>query len=142
MSTTGLRTFDHSLQTTQEWLVDVQEEMALADEQQAYEVTRAVLHTLRDRLTIEECAHFAAQLPMLMQGVYYHEWTPKDKPEKIRDKDEFLERIGEKLMGKHPADESARAVFGVFRKRMTEGEIEDVINILPKEIQELWQEYN
>jgi uncharacterized protein (DUF2267 family) len=139
-TTTGLRTFDHSLATTQDWLKDVQQELSLADQQQAFVVTRAVLHTLRDRLTVEEAAQFAAQLPMLLQGLYYHEWKPGDKPLRIRDKDEFLGIIAERLMGRHAPEEAARAVFRVTEKRMTGGEIEDVKSILPAEIREIWPE--
>jgi uncharacterized protein (DUF2267 family) len=52
--TTGISTFDQSLNTTIEWLKDVQEEMGLDDEQRAFRVLRGVLHALRDRLTVEE----------------------------------------------------------------------------------------
>ena len=138
MTTTGVRTFDQSLETTREWLRDVQEEMGLDDEQRAFMVLRAVLQTLRDRLTIEETAHFAAQLPMLLQGVYYHGWTPKGKPEKIRDREEFLDRVAENLMRQHDPEEACRAVFSVVERRMTGGEIEDIKGTLPEAIRELW----
>jgi len=140
MTLTGLRTFDHSLATTREWLKDVQDELGLADMEQAFEVTRAVLHTLRDRLPVNETANFAAQLPMLLQGVYYHDWTPTDKPVKMRSKEEFLGLITERLMGKQPAEDGARAVFRVVANRMTAGEVTDIKNILPSDIRGLWPE--
>ncbi len=138
MTTTGVRTFDQSLQTTREWLQDLQEEMGLDDEQRAFMVLRAVLQTLRDRLTIEETAQFAAQLPMLLQGVYYHGWTPKGKPEKIRSREEFLGRVAEGLLRQHDPEEACRAVFAVVERRMTPGEIEDIKGILPEPIRDLW----
>jgi uncharacterized protein (DUF2267 family) len=138
MTTTGVRTFDHSLETTREWLHDVQEQMGLDDEQRAFRVTRAVLQTLRDRLTVEEAAEFAAQLPMLLQGVYYHGWTPNNKPEKIRHRDEFLNKVAEGLMQEHDPAEACRTVFGVCEERMPGGEVEDVKGILPEPIRELW----
>ncbi len=138
MTTTGLRTFDHSLATTQDWLSDVKEEMHLDDSQTAMEVARAVLHTLRDRLTIEQAAYFAAQLPMLLQGLYYHEWTPKGKPEKIRSRDEFLARISDKLLDRFDPAVAAEAVFRVVQRRMSAGEVDDVKSMLPAEIRSLW----
>lgn len=138
MSTTGIRTFDHSLNTAREWLSDVKEELNITDEQQAFLVTRSVLHTLRDRLPVQEAADFAAQLPMLLQGLYYHEWSPTGKPEKIRHKDDFLAAVGERLLGKYSPQEAVEGVFKVLAQRIGEGEIEDVKGNLPKEIQELW----
>ncbi len=138
MTTTGIRTFDHSLDTTRQWLAALQEHMGLEDQQEAFVVLRAVLHSLRDRLTVAETAHLAAELPMLIQGVYYHEWTPRDKPEKIRNRNEFLEKVDEKLMGQYDAEESLRAVFALLEKKMPGGELEDVKNILPASIREIW----
>jgi uncharacterized protein (DUF2267 family) len=138
MTTTGVRTFDQSLQTTREWLQDLQEEMGLDDEQRAFTVLRAVLQTLRDRLTVGEAAHFAAQLPMLLQGVYYHGWTPKGKPEKIRSREEFLDRVAENLLRQHDPEEACRAVFRVVEHRMTAGEVEGIKGILPEPIRDLW----
>jgi uncharacterized protein (DUF2267 family) len=136
--TTGVTSFDQSLNTTVGWLKDLQEEMGLDDEQRAFRVMRAVLHALRDRLTIEEVADFAAQLPMLLQGVYYHGWTPRGKPQKIRSRDEFLDRVSENLMREHDPEEAVRAVFLVLERRMPGGEIEDVKGILPGPIRDLW----
>ncbi len=138
MATTGIRTFDQSLETTRQWLQEVQELMGLDDEQRAFRVLRAVLQTLRDRLTVEEAAQFAAQLPMLLQGVYYHGWTPAGKPLKIRSRQEFLDRVAEGLMREHDPEEACRTVFRVLEDKMTGGEIEDVKRILPEAIRGLW----
>jgi uncharacterized protein (DUF2267 family) len=138
MITTGVRTFDQSLETTKEWLQEVQEEMGLDDEQRAFRVLRAVLQTLRDRLTVEEAVQFAAQLPMLLQGVYYHGWTPAGKPVKMRSRAEFLDKVAEGLMRQHDPEEACRIVFRVLEKKMPGGEIEDVKRILPAPIRDLW----
>ena len=135
---TGVRTFDQSLETTREWLQAVQEQMGLDDEQRAFRVLRAVLQTLRDRLTVEEAAQFAAQLPMLLQGVYYHGWTPTGKPLKIRSRQEFLGKVAEGLMRQHDPEEACRTVFRVLEEKMPGGVIEDVKRILPEPIRDLW----
>jgi uncharacterized protein (DUF2267 family) len=138
MTTIGVRTLDTSLETTKEWLKEVQDQMMLEDEQQAFRIVRAVLQTLRDRLTVAEAAHFAGQLPMLLQGVYYHGWTPTHKPVRIRSREEFLDQIAEDLMQEHDPAEACRAVFSMIERKMPGGEIEDVKSILPAPIRDLW----
>jgi uncharacterized protein (DUF2267 family) len=40
------------------------------------------LYSVRDRLTVEVAAHFAAQLPERLRGVFYDGWNPGRVPEK------------------------------------------------------------
>ena len=136
---TGLRSLDHSLETTICWIKELQESLDLADQQQAYSILRAVMHTLRDRLSVNEAAEFAAQLPMVLQGLYYHEWNPSATPEKIRSKADFLIRIREKLTEDYAMEEIVRAVFCLIKNKISEGEIEDVKANLPSEIKQLWE---
>ncbi|HYZ86453.1 MAG TPA: DUF2267 domain-containing protein [Bryobacteraceae bacterium] len=140
MSFTGLDVFDRTLQKTHIWLNDMMQELATDDKHQAYTAMRAALHALRDRLTIEEAAQLAAQLPMLIRGFYYEGWDPTRVPLRERSRDEFLARIADECRTNVPLDEElvARATFRVLAKRVTEGEIEDVEAMLPKEIAELW----
>jgi uncharacterized protein (DUF2267 family) len=142
MSMTGLEVFDTTLQKTHIWLNDVMEELHWEDRFRGYKALRSGLHVLRDRLTVEEAAHFGAQLPMLIRGLYYEGWTPAGKPHKTRGKDEFLRPIREQFKGDPDIDPErvARAVFKVLGKRVTEGEIQDVKSMLPKDLAELWLE--
>jgi uncharacterized protein (DUF2267 family) len=73
---------------------------------------------------------------MLIRGFYYEGWTPAWKPNKIRSKDEFLAPILEQFRGDAEIDPErvARAVFKVLARRVTEGEIEDVKSLFPKEL--------
>ncbi len=43
---------------------------------------KAVLQTLRDRITVNEAADFAAQLPTIVRGLYFEEWHPAVTPHK------------------------------------------------------------
>ena len=65
-----------------EELKELMEEMSWEDRHQAYNALGAVLHALRDRLTVVEVADLGAQLLMLILGLYYEGWTPGWKPVK------------------------------------------------------------
>jgi uncharacterized protein (DUF2267 family) len=139
MSTTGLEVFDRTIHKTNIWLKDLMETLDCGDRHEAYLALRATLHALRDRLTIEEVAQFAAQLPMLIRGFYYEGWDPTGKPLKERHKNDFLIRINEELRPNGiDAEEAARAVFVVLASRISEGEIEDIEHVLPRDIRDLW----
>jgi len=140
MSATGLDTFDTTLHKTNSWLTDLMQALGWPDRHKAYLALRATLHALRDRLTVEEVAQLGAQLPLLIRGVYYEGWDPTGKPLRVRHREEFLARIEQEFRGADPIDPEgvARAVFLVLATRVSEGEIEDVQQVLPAELRDLW----
>jgi uncharacterized protein (DUF2267 family) len=140
MSETGLTAFDSTIHTTNVWLQDVMEYLGWQDRHRAYLALRAVLHALRDRLTVEEAADLGAQLPMLVRGFYYEEWHPHGKPLKERKKEEFLAHIAGAFQGGPGIDPErvTRGVFQVLANHVTSGEIEDVKSSLPADIRALW----
>jgi uncharacterized protein (DUF2267 family) len=140
MSMTGLDVFDTTVQKTNSWLKDVMAELGWEDRQRAYLALRSTLHALRDRLTIDEAAQLAAQLPMLIRGFYYEGWNPADMPRRERGRAEFLARIEQGFANVAPVDgeQVAHAVFAVLAARISEGEIRDVEQVLPAEVRDLW----
>jgi uncharacterized protein (DUF2267 family) len=140
MSITGLDVFDTTIQKTNSWLHDLMQVLLWPDRHKVYLALRATLHALRDRLTVEEVAHLGAQLPMLIRGFYYEGWDPTGKPLRERHKEQFLARIEQQFNDDDSIDPEvvARAVFFVLGHRVSEGEIEDVKQILPAEIRHLW----
>jgi uncharacterized protein (DUF2267 family) len=140
MSATGLDVFDTTVHKTNAWLKEEAEALGIPDRHAAYAALRATLHALRDRLTVEEVAQLGAQLPMLMRGFYYEGWNPTDKPVKARHRADFLDRVAQELRGNaavNPED-AARASFRVLAGHVTDGEIQDVKQMLPTEIRDLW----
>ena len=97
MTMTGLQTLDHSVQTTNVWLNGIMQELHTMDRQEAWQALRASLHALRDRLPVDEAAHLAAQLPLVIRGVYFEGWRPAGKPDKVRDAQEFLGHVRREL---------------------------------------------
>jgi uncharacterized protein (DUF2267 family) len=111
MAVTGLDSFDRSLHKSNEWLKSLMERRGSDDRRYAYRVLRGYFHVLRDRLTVDEAAQLAAQLPHLLRGVLYEGWDPSKTPEAYRDRETFLSRLAEaaQLSGQ---DEAARAAGG------------------------------
>jgi uncharacterized protein (DUF2267 family) len=77
---------------------------------------------------------------MLIRGFYYEQWDPTGKPIKARHLEEFLAQIETRLKDDDPIDaqEIARAVFTLLAERISDGEIEDVKQVLPAELRSLW----
>ena len=140
MSATGLEVFDTTLQKTNRWLNEAMGLLDTKDKHMAYLAFRSTLHALRDRLSVEEVAQLAAQLPMLMRGIYYEGWDPTGKPLRQRHRDEFLARVESEFRPEQPipTDSVVRAVFRVLAEQVADGEIEDVRQLLPSEVRELW----
>jgi len=68
--------FAETIEKTGLWLEDLAQELGNIPAQRAYSILRAVLHALRDRLTVEEAVKLGAQLPLLVRGFYYEGWRP------------------------------------------------------------------
>jgi uncharacterized protein (DUF2267 family) len=138
MSASGLAVFDETVQKTAEWLKGIAQAFG-SDRHRAYQALRAVLHCLRDRLTINKAAQLGDQLPMLVRGIYYEAWHPAGKPEKIRTRENFLARIATQLShAPIEPEDAARAVFQVLEKHVASGEVSEVIQVLPQEIRAMW----
>ncbi len=105
-----------------------------------YQALRAVLHALRDRLSVDQAASLAAQLPMLVRGIYYEGWHPHGKPFKKRHKEEFLSHIATAFQDDPDvnAERVVKAVFHVLAKHLASGEIEILKHNMPGDLQSLW----
>lgn len=140
--TTNDHTFGHTLQTTHVWLKELAALLGWQDEHAAYSALRAVLHALRDRLSVPQVAALAAQLPMLVRGFYYEGWTPHGKPLRERKQDEFLAHIRAAFRNDPELDyeQIAQAAFELLGNHVSAGEIEKIKRTLPRPIRALWAE--
>jgi uncharacterized protein (DUF2267 family) len=140
MSMTGLEVFDSTVQKTNIWIKDVMEALGWEDRHKAYEGLKVTLWALRDRLTVVEAAHLAAQLPLLVRGFYYEGWSPAHTPVKARHPADFLAPLREHFKNDPSVnpEELARAVFAVLANHITAGEIEGIRRMLPAPLKPLW----
>jgi uncharacterized protein (DUF2267 family) len=140
MGTTGLPAFDATIEKTNHVLHSVEQAYGWPHDRrpQSYDAVRAVLHTLRDRLTVQEASDLGAQLPMLLRGMYYEGWKPSKVPVKMHRQD-FLERV--RAGYPHEVDGSTerlvQTVLDSLRPHITEGEWDDVKSTLPKDLVEI-----
>lgn len=142
MSAQHLEVLDTTLQKTHQWL-DAIAEAAETDTHTAYQALRAVLQTLRDRLPVAEAAHFSAQLPLLVRGIFYEGYRPAESPAPLSRR-EFLQRVEEKVtfqQNRKTLDIYAltQQVFAVLRQFLGEGELDKIAGVLPPELRELVQ---
>jgi uncharacterized protein (DUF2267 family) len=140
MSTKHLEILETTVQKTHQWIESLAEE-AHMDSHTAYQALRAVLQTLRDRLPPAEAAHFAAQLPLLIRGIFYEGYRPSQTPEGLC-RQEFLDRVAEKIVTGRVVDplEAAEQVFSLLERFMGHGELEKVGRVLPPELRSLFPE--
>ena len=91
---TGYDSFDATVDKTNRLLHDIEQGFGWprTRRNQSYAALRAVLHALRDRLPVDESAQLAAQLPMLVRGIYYDGWDPSRVPVKMH-RAEFEARV-------------------------------------------------
>ncbi len=136
MPITGFEVFDESIQKTNILLKAIETELDWTHHRNwSYAALRSVLHVLRDRLAIQEAVKLAAQLPLLVKGIYYEGWEPSTVPQKI-DKEEFIEGVRRQLPSSIDRDirEVISAVLRALRKYVSKGELEDVFSELPKDL--------
>lgn len=137
MSRTPHSTLETTLDKTNIVLKEIEDAYGWPKErrQQSYSALRAVLHQFRDRLTVEESAQFAAQLPMLIRGIYFEGWDPTLVPQKM-DRDEFLQRIRVEF----PFDIDGgiellvQRVLTAVKRYVTDGEWNDIKSSMPKDL--------
>lgn len=137
----SISAFNQTIEKSHKWLKDLKDVGDFSSEEQAYCVLRSVLHSLRDRLIVDEAVHLASQVPMLIRGMYFEGWKPAATPHKERNKEAFLESISshlKKTANNIDPEFAAQTVFQFLKQKISEGEIEDIKSELPAEILTLW----
>ena len=132
-------------QQTQEWLNELEGREPFETEEQAYSHLRAVLHAVRDRLTVEEAVHLGQQLPMIVRGFYYEGWQPSRAPDEIETQDAFFRHVESSLggttstaAGDLDVRAATQAVLRFLDDQLQDGTLRHVKQQLPDEIRELF----
>lgn len=139
MSANGLEVFDKTIQTTNVWLNEIMDRIG-ADRQVAWKVLGSVLHAIRDRLPVDLAAHLGSQLPLIVRGAYYDQFTPARQPSECDTPEEFAAGVAEGLRDTRliDTDEAIRAVFSVLERHVSAGQLTKVRQALPRAIGMAW----
>lgn len=129
---------NHNIKTINTWLKDISEELGGIGEEAAWGHLKAVLQTVRDRITVDEAADFAAQLPMIVRGLYFEGWRPAETPHKWRDRQEYLDAFTHKLENAGSGEEILKAVLRVLDRHLDSNELMRVKEMHPKDVWDLW----
>ena len=123
--------------TAYDWLTTVAQHLGTQDYDYAFRVVRAWLHGVRDRLTVESAAHFAAQLPEILRGVFYDGWTPSRVPVKT-DVEDFVRTFAQEAMiATEDVPKAASAVSAAMRQMFSAGQLESALMQVPNHIARL-----
>ena len=135
--TDELDVIETTVQKTYQWIRELSEELGVS-RQESYQILRGFLHALRDRLTVDEAAQLAAQLPMLVRGLYYEGWDPSRAPRKMK-VDEFIDTFARRASiepGQEPLP-AMHAAARVLARHVTSGETLDVLSNLPADLRSI-----
>jgi uncharacterized protein (DUF2267 family) len=136
--------FESTLNKTDRILNELEEEMGWQNRRsQTYASMREVLHALRDRLTTNEVIQLAAQMPMLLAGVFINGWRPRSKPVRMN-AEEFYDHIQANLPYKIDGGvpRLVKAVWRVMEKNFSKGALSDVMANLPNDLVKSLQRTN
>ncbi len=139
MTTLTIPALEGAVKKTNVWIEELAEDFD-GDYHNGYQALRACLHALRDCLTVEEASDLAAQLPLIIRGLYYEGWNPAKVPCTDKSLSAFLGRI-ENEMGRAATvapEQAARSVFKLLAVHCTIGQVNHVRSHLPKSLQSLW----
>lgn len=87
-----------------------------------------------------------AQLPMLLKALYVDGWKYHEKPKRIKHIGDFVREVVHEdvPLGHHDittakdGENVIRAVFKVIRNHVSQGEINDIIAVMPTDLKPLW----
>jgi uncharacterized protein (DUF2267 family) len=131
--------FDHAVQKADIWIKDMMREIGTDDPRQAYHAIAAALQTLRDRLSIDEAAQLAAQLPLIVRGLFFEGWHPASTPVHVRRPEDLIALFEQKAGDGFgvDAERALAATFEVLRRHVSRGELDSLAHVLPRSLADL-----
>lgn len=140
MSARGLEVIDHTVHLTHEWINELAARLGWGSKRSALRLLRLTLHRLRDHMMADEVAQFSAQLPLLIRGMFFEGWVPKQTPIKERHADTFIDAVSKNMndSSEYRGAEDIKCVFDLLNARLSAGEINDIRASLSEDLRSIW----
>ncbi|TSE06554.1 MULTISPECIES: DUF2267 domain-containing protein [Aquimarina] len=128
------------------FLKEYAEEMNLSETpDKAGRILSAILHGLREIISIEESLQFIAQLPMFLKAVYVNGWSIKGKKHRIKHMKEFIDLVRSfdgvtstyDFESNEIAEHYINTTFFILRKYVSTGEMKHIRDELPKNLKNM-----
>lgn len=109
-------------------------------------IWRAVMHTIRDRISISESLDLISPLPMILKGMYTMGWKYSETPpydyntiEQMKDQvKELQDKYGEQEFDWQKSTEEIISItLNSLNRYFTEGQMDHIRNQLPEEVRAL-----
>lgn len=134
---------ENNIHQTMDWVYAIEEACQWDENNQrrAFTALKAVLHELRNLLSIEQTAQLSTQLPLVIRGIFFENWNPNSITFQKMNKQDFLESVAKALYPYRDMDIEAttKGVLHVLGEKMPEGEFEKILQNIPGEIKELYR---
>jgi uncharacterized protein (DUF2267 family) len=141
---TNISSLDRAITNAVEIIDEVQDELGWESKDKTYQATKAVLQSVRDRLQIEEVVHLSANLPLILKGMMMDGYLLRNKPERIRDLEGFLELVqanyDSTMHDMINSEDATITVLNVLNSHIGGGEFTKVAANMPAPIQRLFRE--
>jgi uncharacterized protein (DUF2267 family) len=121
------------------FLAEIKAQALLATHNQAYAMTRAVLHVFRDHLTVQDALDFATLLPPVLRAVFVDDWKPAGDPAPLPDREHLTREVLGVREPHNSAPETAIAdVAAVLRRHVDQAAFDRLLARLPNGAAEFW----
>lgn len=137
--------FDKFSQEANEYIKELADQLGHSNEEaRVLIVWRSVMHMIRERIHISESLDLISSLPMLLKGMYVHNWKYHDKPPLDFDSMEglinavknFQSQYGEiKFDWNQPTEKIISTTIHSLGKYLSRGQIEHIKGQMPQEAQ-------
>lgn len=110
-------------------------------------IWRAVMHAIRERIQISESFDLMSQLPLLLKGMYVHNWKYHEKPPLDYDTIEEMKTVVKKYQDQYGEQQfdwskSTEEIISItllsLNEYLTEGQLEHVKGQMPEEVKSLF----